>query len=88
MPTDDDAAIVEAASVPHYLSRILRGSETFIVDAQLRTHFISIDGDGNIIEHMRYEGAPDAIIPALVACLAAGDKVDEISGYFTEVNML
>lgn len=70
------------------ISRILRhGGEAIIVDAAMRTHYVSVADHGLLVEHRRYDGAPGEIVPALSAAIERGEDLEIVAGV-TAVEMI
>lgn len=70
------------------ISRILRdGGEAIIVDAALRTHYVSVAEHGLLVEHRRYDGAPGEIVPALSAAMEHGEDLEIVAGV-TGIDMI
>lgn len=62
---------------PHVLSSILvGGGEAFVVASDGSTHFVSVDEDGGVTEHLRYEGEPEAVVKSLVGWFYSTGDLD------------
>ena len=73
---DPNTMRVNAALVPFTFATILQdGGEAFVVDAKGRTHFVLVDDDGKITQHLRYEGNPEVIVPNLTQSILSGEDL-------------